>query len=35
MRRLYYMTVLLCIITGLLFTFNMVVQLMYYRYYLL
>jgi hypothetical protein len=34
MRQLYYMAVLCCLLTGLLFAFNMVVQLMYYRLYL-
>jgi hypothetical protein len=35
MRKIYYMAVLLCIITGLFFAFNMFIQLMYFKLYLM
>ena len=34
MRKLYYMTVLLTLVTGLFLLFNLIVSGMYYHYYL-
>jgi hypothetical protein len=33
-RRLYYMAILGCIVSGILLVFNIFVGLMYYRFYL-
>jgi hypothetical protein len=34
MRKLYYITVLFALVTGLLVVFNLVVSAMYFHYYL-
>ena len=34
LQKMYYMTILGCIVSGILLVFNIIVGLMYYHYYL-